>query len=239
MHAAETLLEKWGVAVRCLCDCDSHCRSSLFSAIMGLVHVPPAGYVQVTLARHTTPKDSLIFAVPISVQLLHSLSICSSYPLLAPQPRRDGKSSHHHHLFPATITIPKTNRRTNRIKKKSRPRPRTERLFLACPYNGEAGLGKPLTPQATGTLFGSANSKPEPTSVPRLAACCSTAATYWHSSREFPHLALLSRALLFASWGGIRVIREGHSFASGQKASSYGMGSFQGFLLLFFVKNWE
>ncbi|KAL6804347.1 hypothetical protein J3E68DRAFT_203437 [Trichoderma sp. SZMC 28012] len=84
---------------------------------MGLVHVPPAGYVQVTLARHTTPKDSLIFAVPISVQLLHSLSICSSYPLLAPQPRRDGKSSHHHHLFPATITIPKTNRRTNRIKK--------------------------------------------------------------------------------------------------------------------------
>lgn len=156
--------------VRCLCDCDSHLQVKPLLGNNGLVHVPPAGYVQVTLARHTTPKDSLIFAVPISVQLLHSLSICSSYPLLAPQPRRDGKSSHHHtsSLQPSP-SQKRTDERTG--SKKSRPRPRTERLFLACPYNGEAGLGKPLTPQATGTLFGSANSKPEPTSVPRLAAC--------------------------------------------------------------------
>ncbi|KAL6813821.1 hypothetical protein J3E69DRAFT_347939 [Trichoderma sp. SZMC 28015] len=40
----------------------------------------------------------------------------------------------------------------------------------------------------------------------------------------------------FCFLGGIRVIREGHSFASGQKASSYGMGTLPRFSFCFFCE---
>ncbi|KAL7958376.1 hypothetical protein V8C34DRAFT_283202 [Trichoderma compactum] len=80
-----------------------------------MVHVPPAGNVQDTstvpqLPHHT--KNSLIFRVPISVQLLHCLSLALSYPSLAPQSRRVGESPVTTTSLFATITIPKANRRT-------------------------------------------------------------------------------------------------------------------------------
>lgn len=172
-------------------------------------------------------KDSLIFAVPISVQLLHSLSICSSYPLLAPQPRRDWKSSHHH----CNHHHPKNEHRragSKKIKTKTKNR---ERLFLACPYNGGQWAGQATDPSSDQQT---ANQSPPPSHAWLLA--CSTAATYWHSSREFPHLALLSRATLFCFLGGHTRHQGGHSFASGQKASSYGMGTLPRFSFAFFVK---
>lgn len=227
-----------------MCDCDSHCRSSLLLGNNGWVwymySVPPAGYVQVTLARHTTPKDSLISAVPISVQLLHSLSICSSYPLLAPQPRRDGKSSHHHcnHHHPRN-----EHRRAGSEKNQDQDQDQEQRRGFSSLVRTTEKLGwaSHSTPQATGTLFGSANSKPEPTSVPRLAAGCLLAPPLRHTGtvvEKFRTWPFYPGLRFFASWvegGAYASSWEGHSFASGQKASSYGMGTLPRFSLLLFL----
>ncbi|KAL6692826.1 hypothetical protein J3F84DRAFT_382423 [Trichoderma pleuroticola] len=128
------------------------------------------------IACHTTPKDSLISAVPISVQLLHSLSLALSYPSLAPQARRVGKSPITTPSSLATITIPKANRRTEQDEEKNHQHEQELRLRLFSRFSvggGWAELGKPLLlpPFKPLALLGSANSKPEPTSVPRLAAC--------------------------------------------------------------------
>ncbi|KAM6478795.1 hypothetical protein HDV62DRAFT_175620 [Trichoderma sp. SZMC 28011] len=206
---------------------------------MGLVHVPPAGYVQVTLARHTTPKDSLISAVPISVQLLHSLSICSSYPLLAPQPRRDGKSSHHHHLFPATITIPKTNRRTNRIKKKIKIKTKNREAFPRLSVKRRSWAGQATDPPSH--LDPLRISKQQTRAHLRPTPGCLLAPPLRHTATvvDFSALGPFIPGSTFCFLGGIRVIREGHSFASGQKASSYGMGTLPRFSFAFSWENWE